>query len=116
VLVLGRLETERMMFKPAPFELPAFCRRVCDEIESATGKRGAIHLQVNGVPEQADGDESVLRHIFTNLLSNAVKYSARDKRVDFVVARDGDDAICRVTDRGCGIPEADQKRVFQAFH
>jgi signal transduction histidine kinase len=57
-----------------------------------------------------------LRHIFTNLLSNAVKYSPPDQRVDFVVQREGDNAICRVTDRGCGIPEADQKRLFQAFH
>jgi len=57
-----------------------------------------------------------LRHIFTNLLSNAVKYSPPDQRVDFVVQRDGDNAICRVTDHGCGIPEADQKRLFKAFH
>jgi signal transduction histidine kinase len=36
--------------------------------------------------------------------------------VDFVVQRAGDDAVCRIADRGCGIPEADQKRLFQAFH
>src|SRR5262249_19640275 len=116
VLVLGRLETDRMTFKPAVFDLAAFCRRVCDEIESATGKRCPIHLQMNGAPEQAFGDESLLRHIFTNLLSNAVKYSAPNQPVDFVLQRDGDSAVYRVTDRGCGIPEADQKRLFQAFH
>jgi signal transduction histidine kinase len=116
VLVLGRLETDRMTFKPAPFEFRLFCQRVCDEIESATGKHCPIHFQMNGAPESASGDESLLRHIFTNLLSNAVKYSPPDQRVDFVVQREGDNAICRVTDRGCGIPEADQKRLFQAFH
>jgi len=58
----------------------------------------------------------LLRHIFTNLLSNAVKYSSPGERVDFVVERDGDEAVCRIVDRGCGIPEADQKRLFQAFH
>jgi PAS domain S-box-containing protein len=116
VLVLGRLETDRMTFKPAPFDLRGFCQRICDEIESATAKRCPIHLHTDGAPEQAFGDESLLRHIFTNLLSNAVKYSLPDQRVDFVVQHDGDDAVCRVSDRGCGIPEADQKRVFQAFH
>jgi PAS domain S-box-containing protein len=116
VLVLGRLETERMTFKPAVFEFRSFCQRICDEIESATGKRCPIHLQMNGTPENATGDESLLRHIFTNLLSNAVKYSPPDRPVDFLVHREIDKAICRVTDHGCGIPEADQKRLFQAFH
>src|SRR5262249_58209477 len=66
--------------------------------------------------ERAYGDESLLRHIFTNLLSNAVKYSPPSERVDFLVKREGEDAVCRIFDRGCGIPDADQKRLFQAFH
>ena len=116
VLVLGRLEADRMTFKPAAFEFPTFCRRLCDEIASATGNRCSIHLNLDGTPETAHGDESLLRHIFTNLLSNAVKYSAPDSAVQFVVQRAGGDAVCRITDHGCGIPEADQKRIFQAFH
>jgi signal transduction histidine kinase len=116
VLVLGRLETDRMTFKPAVLDLRALCQRLCEEIESATARRCPIHLQMNGAPEQAFGDESLLRHIFTNLLSNAVKYSPPNQPVGFVFTWDDTMAICRVTDRGCGIPEADQKRLFQAFH
>ncbi|PYJ07077.1 MAG: hybrid sensor histidine kinase/response regulator, partial [Verrucomicrobia bacterium] len=116
VLVLGRLETDKMTFKPATFDLRSLCQRICDEIESAMGKRCPIRLEMNGTPENANGDESLLRHIFTNLLSNAVKYSSPDQRVDFIVHREEHHAICRVADRGCGIPEGDQKRLFQAFH
>jgi signal transduction histidine kinase len=72
VLVLGRLETDRMTFNPASLEFCSLCRRICDEIESATGKRCPIDLQLDGTPETASGDESLLRHIFSNLLSNAV--------------------------------------------
>jgi signal transduction histidine kinase len=116
VLVLGRLETDRMTFHPAPFAWHSFCRRICDEIQSATSQRCPIHLEMNGTPDQAMGDESLLRHIFTNLLSNAVKYSPPNQPVEFAVHRDQDRAVCRVIDRGCGIPPADQKRLFQAFH
>lgn len=116
VLVLGRLETDRVTFKPTELEFRSLCRRLCDEIESATNQRCPIQLQVNGTPDIAIGDESLLRHIFTNLLSNAVKYSPADQLVDFIVHRDGDAAVCRITDHGCGIPAVDQKRLFQAFH
>ncbi|MFO1498245.1 MAG: ATP-binding protein [Verrucomicrobiota bacterium] len=116
VLVLGRLETDRVTFNPAPFAFRSFCQRLCDEIESATSGRCAIQLQMNGTPEMAQGDEGLLRHIFTNLLSNAVKYSPPDQLVDFILHREEEKATCQIVDRGCGIPEADQKRLFQAFH
>lgn len=116
VLVLGRLETDRVTFQPAPLEFRALCRRLCDEIESATNNRCPIQLELDGAPEHGSGDESLLRHIFTNLLSNAVKYSPPNQPVHFRVQREGDAAVCEIADRGCGIPVADQKQLFQAFH
>lgn len=116
VLVLGRLETDRMTFSPAPLDFPSLCRRLGDEIESATGKRCPLNLRLDPMPQEASGDESLLRHIFTNLLSNAVKYSAPGQPVDFIVRQENDSAVCQVIDRGCGIPLADQKNLFQAFH
>jgi signal transduction histidine kinase len=71
---------------------------------------------MNGAPDQAQGDEGLLRHICTNLLSNAVKYSAPGQTVRFAIRSAGTTAECSIEDQGCGIPEADQKRVFQAFH
>ncbi len=116
VLVLGRLETNRMTFKPEPIEFGVLCKRICDEIESATANRCPILLSLDGAGDSGFGDESLLRHILTNLLTNAVKYSSAGQAVEFDVRRSGDRAVCRIIDRGCGIPEADQKRLFHAFH
>src|SRR6185295_18425270 len=93
VLVLGRLETDRMTFKPAAFDLRVFCQRVCEEIESATAKRCPVEFDMNGAPAAAFGDESILRHIFTNLLSNAVKYSPPGQPVELRVGEDGERAV-----------------------
>jgi PAS domain S-box-containing protein len=60
VLVLGRLEMDRMTFTPAAFDLRVFCQRICDEIESATGKRCPIQLLVDAASERAVGDEGML--------------------------------------------------------
>ncbi|HKQ39285.1 MAG TPA: sensor histidine kinase, partial [Verrucomicrobiae bacterium] len=116
VLVLGRVESGKMDFKPTEFDLHSLCNRIRDEIQSATGQRCPIDFQADGIPGIARGDENVLRHILSNLLSNAVKYSEASQPVTFSVGRENGTAIFRVMDRGCGIPAPDQARLFQAFH
>jgi len=116
VLVLGRVESDKTEFKPVKFDLESCCRRVGDEIQTATGKRCPVELELKGALRNAFGDENLLRHILSNLLSNAVKYSPEGSAVTLAAARKGSKAILRIIDRGYGIPVADQKRLFQAFH
>ena len=116
VLLLGRFDSGVTDFRPAAIDLGSLCQRVRDEMESATNRRCPITVSVDDNVPGARGDEAVLRHILTNLLSNAVKYSAPGKAVTLKVERDGERAEIRIVDQGCGIPAADQPRLFQAFH
>jgi PAS domain S-box-containing protein len=116
VLVLSRLDAGKLIFQPAQLDLNIFCRRVVDEVRSATNRRCFIELCLNSVPSDGEADERLLGHIFTNLLSNAVKYSDPGATVQFAVDRDGCDAVCVFRDRGIGIPEEDQQQLFEAFH
>jgi PAS domain S-box-containing protein len=116
VLVLGRLDAGKLDFQPTALDLNGFCRRVVDEVLSATNRRCLIELSLSSIPSEAEADERLLAHIFTNLLSNAVKYSAPGATVNFAVERDGQDAVCVVRDRGIGISESDQQQLFKAFH
>jgi PAS domain S-box-containing protein len=116
VLVLSRLDAGRLDFQPAPLDLNGFCRRIVDEVLSATGRRCSIALSLGAIPTEAQADERLLGHIFTNLLSNAVKYSEPGATVHFAVDRDNADAVCIVRDQGIGISEEDQQQLFKAFH
>jgi PAS domain S-box-containing protein len=116
VLVLSRLDAGKLDFNPAPLDLNLFCRRVVDEVLSATNRRCVIEFSARSVPSEAQADEQLLGHIFTNLLSNAVKYSEPGAIVQFTLERDGQDAICAVRDRGIGIPVEDQQQLFKAFN
>ena len=116
VLVLSRLDAGKLDFQPAVLDLNLFCRRVVDEVLSATNRRCSIELTLDSIPNQAQADERLLGHIFTNLLSNAVKYSEAGAAAHFFVARDGRDAVCMIRDKGIGIPEEDQEHLFSAFH
>ena len=116
VLLMGRFDSGRMEFKPVMFDLVSFCQRLCEEMETTRNQRCPIKLTTEGKLAKAQGDESVIRHILTNLLSNAIKYSEAGRPVELVISRRGKAAIFRVADGGCGIPAADQARLFQAFH
>jgi PAS domain S-box-containing protein len=116
ILVLSRLDADKLNFQPATLDLNLFFRRVVDEVLSATNRRCPIELSLKSVPSQAMADEQLLGHIFTNLLSNAVKYSEPGATVRFAVERDGKDAVCIVRDQGIGISEEDQQQLFKAFH
>ena len=115
VLLLGKLEGGRLTCQPNPIDLTAFCRRSIDEIESASGREGTIHLAVSEMQGQVSGDEGLLHHILANLLSNALKYSPDEQSVDVTVTKQGPDAEFVIRDRGCGIPIADRARLFTAF-
>jgi signal transduction histidine kinase len=116
VLLLGMAEAGKMDFKPEPIDFEIFCRRLTDELLSATDRKCAVQFQSHLLSGKALADERLLRHIFTNLLTNAVKYSQPNSVVLFKAEREGSDVVCHVVDQGIGIPEQDQEWLFKAFH
>jgi signal transduction histidine kinase len=116
VLVLGMVEAGKLDFKPALLDFAAFCRRLVDELQSATNNKCPVHISTPEDVSSVFADERLLQHVFTNLLSNAVKYSPAGSAVHFDVERNGDFAVCRIRDHGMGIPEADIERLFSAFY
>ena len=116
VLMLGKFDVGRMACTPMPLDLSAVCRRVIGEVESAAERDGAICFHSEVVNGEATADETLLVHILGNLLGNALKYSPPNRAVDFNIVRRGSDAEFTICDRGCGIPAADQARLFTAFY
>jgi PAS domain S-box-containing protein len=116
VLLMGSFDAGRIEFGPAALELRTFVQCLADEVLSATGRRCPIELSLSGMPAEIQGDERLLRHIFTNLLTNAVKYSHAGRTVRFEIARVGTEMVCAIVDQGIGIPEADREWLFNAFH
>ena len=116
VLLLSRAEAGKLDFTPDQVDLQGFTSRLVDEIHSATHRKCPVNLSVDRPEGPVLADERLLRHILINLLANAVKYSPEQSPVDFSLRlRDGR-ALFEVRDRGIGIPEQDQKWLFQAFH
>jgi signal transduction histidine kinase len=65
--------------------------------------------------ERIVADPNLLRRILANLMANAIKHTRRGGYIDFRAWKQDDDFVLSVRDDGEGIPEADQKRIFNAF-
>ncbi len=61
------------------------------------------------------GDQALLVTALANLVSNAIAYSPNGSSVSISRRRRGPNIEIAVTDRGIGIPRADQERVFERF-
>jgi len=116
VLLLGRVDAGKIAMQPVPVDLPDLLARIADEQRSAAGGRCPIVVTAGGDLAGARADVGLLRHIVSNLVSNAVKYSPAGSDVRVAVRRDAGTAVLEIADRGIGIPEADQARLFEAFH
>lgn len=61
------------------------------------------------------GNHELLYQAFYNLIENAIKYNKIDGIVNVVITLENNNIIVRVKDTGCGIPAAEQEKIFEPF-
>lgn len=83
---------------------------------SKTAAAGQVELDVKGEPVFIYGVRQILEEIIYNLCDNAIKYNRPGGRVDICTARDQNGVKLTVSDTGIGIPQGEQKRVFERFY
>ena len=116
VTFIGKADSGRLGFEVICLDLEAFCRQMVDEVRLiANDKHLTLVFASFGQLDEALWDESLLRHILGNLLSNAIKYSLPGGMVRFELIGQEKAVIFRVQDWGIGIPQENQKRLFQPF-
>lgn len=94
-------------------------RGLAAEVATAFGARARGSGVVFATDLEAvtvDGDADRLKQVLVNLLDNAARHAPTGSRIDVTLQRAGDRAVLRVRDRGPGIPEAEQDRIFQRFY
>jgi len=60
-------------------------------------------------------DEEAVSEAIVNLIDNAVKYSENEKQITIRTGLGNNFAFVEVEDKGIGIPEKDQKKIFEKF-
>lgn len=115
ILTVGKIEAGRIEFNPIPIDIAVFCQAIIEDTRLTA--KSSIELVFNyaGDCVQAVLDERLLLQIFTNLLSNAIKYSPQGGTINIDLTCENQRAVLRVHDEGIGIPEDEQRRLFENF-
>jgi len=115
-LSLGKLEEGRVDVKPEGIDLDAFLQEIKEEVQSFLKEGQAITIGYSSGLKEIQSDPRILRNILFNLISNASKYSEPGKKIDISCATENDRMIIHIKDEGIGIPEDDQRHLFERFY
>jgi signal transduction histidine kinase len=88
---------------------------VVDLFERKAAAKGIVLELLEHETIVVSGLRAGAAHVLQNLVSNAIKYSPRDSRVSISELQQGRNGRMLVMDRGPGISEQDQARLFQRF-
>ncbi|MCY8918798.1 HAMP domain-containing histidine kinase [Bacillus atrophaeus] len=84
------------------------------DVVQAKGYEAAIDIP--DIPVYAKGNEEALDRVFQNLLSNAIQYGGDGKVIGLSLSSDEQHVYISVWDRGKGIGEREQERVFERLY
>ena len=95
-------------------ELNMVCEKALVLFESVTARRFEQHRF--GESATAFGNGNQLQQVLVNLIHNAIDASPNDGLIKVSVEADGPDWVIAVEDQGTGVPEAEQRKIFEPFY
>jgi PAS domain S-box-containing protein len=114
-LSLTKLEEGKVKANKVFFDLVDFSKKMIEEV-SITAKKGQnILFSSSNTSLSFNLDPKLTRHILMNLLSNAIKYSPENSSINFTIKENEQSVVISIRDQGIGIPEAEQKNLFERF-
>ena len=115
ILDVRRMKDGHMPYAPAAVgSLTELAKEALGDVSGGPRDRHFGFL-VRPEAERIVADPNLLRRVLANLMANAIKHTRRGGYIDFRAWRQDEDFVLSIRDDGEGIPEADQKRIFNAF-
>lgn len=111
VLVIPRLEADRLRFHPELFDLGDLIEDVAKMVFPNGGKKSSLVSLPDGVRVKADRRR--VQQVIRNLMENARKYGGDQVMVEGFVM--GDQYLIVISDNGPGVPDEATQRVFDNF-
>jgi two-component system sensor kinase FixL len=114
-LSLEKLEAGKEQATYLKFDLVKLAEDITEEMQAIAKQHQNIIYQHTGTSSIVNLDQNLLKTCIINLISNAIKYSGENTFIDFTTEINRQYTIITIKDNGIGIPEKDQKHLFEAF-
>ncbi len=114
-LSVERLESGKVTYKFSTFPLSKVINEVVYDANMLLKDRQKIKYPLDIDEHTVTFDEKILELVLTNLIRNAIKYSGEGTTIDLQVFSEKGRLIFKVIDQGIGIPEKEQKFIFNRY-
>lgn len=115
VMQVSKIQEGKISYKPEKTDFVMLCKELISNFNADEKLLNKIHLQTDFERLPLLLDERLMIQAVQNLISNAIKYAQPNPVVQIKLFENNDEIILSVQDNGIGIPEKDQKQLFQAF-
>ena len=116
VLNFGKSQSNKLSIQKSPGVIDEIVLDVIDKFSPTFKKRGMYVTQTLGAGGEVSLDKFAIEQILNNLLSNVEKYASSGKKIDISTTQDETYSEITVRDWGPGVPEAESKKIFEAFY
>ncbi len=113
----SRILAGKLALTLGPISLTTIATAAAEALRPIAETKGVrLELELIDASESfVRGDPARLLQVVTNLLGNAIKFTAKEGRVDIVLARDGAEVVLEVRDTGRGMGPDLVTAVFERF-
>jgi two-component system sensor histidine kinase KdpD len=113
--LLEAARVEAGALRPSLVRVPVeeLCRAAVADARPSLGGR-LVEIELEPQLPEVEVDETMLRQALVNILENAARYDPGPLRIR--AARAPRFVEIRVVDHGPGVPPAERRRIFEAFH
>lgn len=118
LMLIARLENRTDQLDRRDMDLREALGRVLERMEGVISVRGCeVRVEWEEDVECVQADSRRIEQVFTNLIENALRYGPQEGlRLAVRGRRAGHFVRVEFTDNGPGIPDSDQKHIFERFY
>jgi PAS domain S-box-containing protein len=114
ILSLSRLEADAWRPQCEAIELSEVIGAALDSFSADDNRR--IRVTLDPILREVWLDPVQMVEVLYNLVDNALKYSRQDCEVEVRASQEGKTVFLEVLDRGPGLPEGEEDRLFDRFY
>lgn len=116
LLTVSRIEQGRLPLQKKKISLVALVKEVIRELDMfAKASNVEVIFQSKASLPPVLADASQMRLVVENFLDNAIRYTQEKGKVEVDLHKKGKSLYFEVKDKGVGIPQEEQKYIFQKF-